>query len=210
MISVGQEKSCVEFVKRYPELFKDNNFKEIYKKAFNEVDVPVLTEWLYDKNIDPLVYMNYIPQAFSAMSKIREYEVSPHIKVIEKEAFWLCVALSKVTLPVGLTDIGESAFGQCNRLKEIIFPDTLKSIGKYAFNTTGLEQILIPESVTIIGREAFEECKHLIDVTIMGKLTIIEPEAFYNCNKNLIIYCKDNSNAKQYCEVNGIQFRIIK
>ena len=70
--------------------------------------------------------------------------------------------LVKVTLPVGLTNIGEYAFGGAQTgtgLTEITFPDSVTEIGANAFrNSENLAKITIGKNVVYIGDNAFAGC----------------------------------------------------
>ena len=61
-----------------------------------------------------------------------------------------------VTIPNGVTSIGDRAFEECNSLTGITIPDSVTSIGDLAFyKCRSLISITIPKSVTSIGYEAF-------------------------------------------------------
>lgn len=79
------------------------------------------------------------------------------------EAFTDCYNLTSVTIPYGVTSIGESAFDGFNSMKltSVIIPDSVTSIGRKAFyNCTRLD-ITIPDSVTEIAEGAFWWVKHI-------------------------------------------------
>ena len=62
----------------------------------------------------------------------------------------------EVSLPEGITSIGDEAFRGCKSLTSIILPDGITSIGDSVFwDCTRLTSIAIPGSVTKIGRSAF-------------------------------------------------------
>ena len=64
--------------------------------------------------------------------------------------------LQKVTLPEGLTEIGDYAFYGCYSLGNIELPSTLTSIGRYAFNgCSDITEVTIPSAVTFIGKYAY-------------------------------------------------------
>ena len=73
-----------------------------------------------------------------------------------KKEFFMCDDLMSITLPAGLTSIGEEAFFDCSGLTSITLPDGLTSIGRSAFEgCSGLTSITLPDSVTSIGICAF-------------------------------------------------------
>ena len=81
--------------------------------------------------------------------------------------------LSKVTLPAGLTRIGENAFYWCRALKTINLPDSLSAIGQYAFYGTALESVTVPGGVKILRDGVFSNCFQLTEVTLSEGVTSI-------------------------------------
>lgn len=70
--------------------------------------------------------------------------------------FYSCYTLKKVTLPEGLTDIGDYAFYGCRNLKEITIPETVARIGRRAFAMCGsLTMLTVPAAIDTIGDNAF-------------------------------------------------------
>ena len=64
--------------------------------------------------------------------------------------------ITSVSLPDGLTRIGEGAFHSCSSLTSITIPYSVTTIGEYAFYyCSSLTDITIPNSVTNIGYNAF-------------------------------------------------------
>lgn len=77
-------------------------------------------------------------------------------------SYHTCSVLSEVTIPEGVTSIGDRAFYDCELLNEILIPKSVKSIGKYAFaGCCSLSEVIIPEGVTFIDQGAFGGCSSL-------------------------------------------------
>jgi len=87
-----------------------------------------------------------------------------------------------VTIPNGVTAIGNSAFYQCSGLTSVTIPNSVTTINDFTFSyCSGLTSVTIPNSVTIIGSSAFRNCKGLTHITIPTSVTIIEGWAFNEC-----------------------------
>ena len=84
-----------------------------------------------------------------------------------------------VTVPEGVTSIGDGAFRCCSRLTSITLPDSVTSIGGEAFSgCSSLTSITLPDGVTSIGDKTFKGCKKLAD-----------PEGFVIVKGVLYDYC---------------------
>ncbi len=88
----------------------------------------------------------------------------------------------QVSLPKGLTTIGNRAFYDCSALTSVDIPNSVTSIGKWSFiNCKSLTSVVIPEGVTIIREATFVNCYALTSVVIPEGVTSIEFEAFMDC-----------------------------
>lgn len=77
--------------------------------------------------------------------------------------------LEKVTIPEGITHIGEYTFSSCEKLSSITLPQSLKEIGAGAFvGTSSLEQIILPENV-ILGMSIFGDHHENLKIYFEGK-----------------------------------------
>ena len=102
---------------------------------------------------------------------------------IQRFAFSINDYLKSITIPDGVTSIGDSAFSDCRSLTDITIPDSVTSIGCEAFyNCSSLTNITIPDGVTSIEYGTFYDCSSLTNITIPDSVTSIECEAFYNCS----------------------------
>ena len=91
--------------------------------------------------------------------------------------------VTNLTIPDGVTSIGDGAFSGCSGLTSITIPDGVTSIGGCAFSgCSGLTSITIPDGVTSIGRYAFEYCRGLTSITIPDSVTFIGSGALRDCS----------------------------
>lgn len=105
------------------------------------------------------------------------------VKAIDISAFRDITTLRSVTLPEGITSIGNFAFAYCHNLESITLPSTLTSIGHDAFAWTYLKSIVIPAGITDIAASAFYCCDNLSSLTLPEGLRTIGESAFLGCEK---------------------------
>ena len=131
------------------------------------------------------------------------------LRTIGDKAFAYCFGLTGgLTIPSGVTSIGNNAFNGCRNLNSLTLSASLRTIGNNAFyNCEGLTgeltiptgvtsigesafhycsgftgDLVIPNSVTSIGKWAFNTCKSLTSVTIGSSVTSIGIDAFSYCS----------------------------
>ena len=109
-----------------------------------------------------------------------------------------------VTVPEGVTSIGNGVFSYCSHLASITLPDSVTSIGNWAFEKcSSLTSITIPDSVTSIGNRAFRGCKGLADteefVIVKGVLydyfgestEVVIPDSVTSIGDEAVEFCKN-------------------
>ncbi len=126
------------------------------------------------------------------------------LKVVSDEAFYLA-SIKKVTLPEGITAIGNNTFSGCTQLTDIgnFFPSTLERIGGGAFKDVPLcidlddpaeTRTLFPASLTSIGGDAFNNCQISGQLVIPSTVTSIGAGAFSNNPEITSIYVDEYRN----------------
>ena len=86
------------------------------------------------------------------------------VQTIGNYAFYGCSQLTSVTIPEGVTSIGQQAF-RGSAVNTVSLPGTLTTIDTYAFYGAKLTSVYIPKSVTKIGQYAFGALTTLTNVT---------------------------------------------
>ena len=114
-----------------------------------------------------------------------------------------------ITIPDGVTSIGDDAFRYCSGLENIYITDiaswcnisgisNLMAYGssnkKLYLNNELITKLVIPDSVTSIGERAFSGCSGLTSITIPDSVTSIGRSAFNGCSGLTEVYYKGNEN----------------
>ena len=102
-------------------------------------------------------------------SNIEKFEVDPANKyfksvdgmLLSKDGRTLLrvapAASGSITVPTGVTTIGDYAFGGCKKVDQVLIPSGVKTVGRSAFEgIANLEKIHIPASLETIGEGAFK------------------------------------------------------
>ena len=104
------------------------------------------------------------------------------IKRIEDRAFHLCFSLRDVTIPPGVTYIGEQAF--CGTaIESISIPDSVEEMGPSCFSSCpNLKTVSIGADISEIPRWAFNCCYKLSDITFPSTVTsLYDQTTFIGC-----------------------------
>lgn len=102
---------------------------------------------------------------------------------IGNEAFMLCSKIESIEIPDGVIKIDNRAFAYCDGLTSVTIPNTVISIGEQAFTgCAGIKRLDIPNSVAAIGEWAFKNCENLESVEIPQSVKNIGKGAFYGCS----------------------------
>lgn len=90
-------------------------------------------------------------------------------------------AITKITIPDTVTEIGDAAFIDFINLKEIIIPNSVVKIGKLAFKGTSLKRVTLPDSVVELGEYAFFNCRALKYVKLSDSMKVLNQNTFLEC-----------------------------
>ena len=123
--------------------------------------------------------------AFYDCRYLKTVSVPSGVSAIGDKAFFNCLALEEIQLPESLQQLGAKVFYLCGKLNYLSLPEGLQSIGPEAFiSCTGLTEIALPDSVATLGDGAFSSCTSLTTIRLPASISRIGSQCFYNC-KNL-------------------------
>ena len=116
-------------------------------------------------------------------SEITSVSLPDGLTSIGDYAFEDCSSLKSITIGNSVTSIGDGAFQSCSSLSSVTIPNSVTSIENWAFQwCSSLTSITIPNSVTSMGIYAFRYCESLTFVTLGNGLTSIGSCAFQSCS----------------------------
>ena len=114
--------------------------------------------------------------------KIINITLPQGLTTIGNNAFCQCTNLLMTELPDKLTTIGDMVFSDCINLSLTELPAGLISIGRFAFSKTNLTLTKLPDSITFIPDGAFMLSTNLVSIKLSPEITTIESAAFRSCS----------------------------
>lgn len=122
-----------------------------------------------------------------------EYKgTSYNVTEVKDHAFIRANDITSVTVPEGVSTIGQMAFTFCNNLTRAKLPQSATKLDKNIFaRCSKLESVTMSNNIEVIPEKMFQDCTSLTSLTIPGKLKKIENGAFYCCNNIKVIKLPD-------------------
>lgn len=191
-------REVADFLNANQQLIEAGDFRELYENAFIKFArsgryafISEITEVFEAAGIDPLYYMNDIPDGYHFESRLPKTYSIGNIDTIGSYAFAYMTGLD--TLDVSsVRYIGDYAFYRSS-IKVIDIPGSVKEIQPHTFDRSELVNAVINESTTVILNEAFSHCYDLTDLWIPKSLIALAPSAFMSCTKLRNIYYNSTS-----------------
>lgn len=116
--------------------------------------------------------------------------IEADITEIPQCCFYLQTKLTSLSLPEGITAIGDDAFCGC-KISSLTLPSSLKTIGARAFSNNGITQLTIPNKVESIGNAAFAH-NSIDNIDLPATLVMLHATAFKWESMNEVI-CRAQS-----------------
>ena len=121
-------------------------------------------------------------EAFQWNETIRSVTLPTGITTIGETAFANCTRLENVKGLENVVEIKAHAFRQCPQLKEVSLGEGLQSIGFQAFAASGLVRVYLPDTLSSINTMAFASCTDLYEVEIRASISAIPTSFFAGCS----------------------------
>ena len=100
--------------------------------------------------------VEYLTKSAFSFCSLDSINLPSNLESIEDDVFSVCKELTSITIPEGVTAIGNMAFLYCEKLVSVNLPNSLERIGEESFSgCNSLEQIYIPANVMYIDPIAF-------------------------------------------------------
>ena len=90
--------------------------------------------------------------------------------------------IARVSLPDGLTRVGDLAFYECSALESVSLPDSVREVGWFAFaKCENITMLDLGSGLQTIEEAGFRECSRLAAVRLPSSLQRMDFQAFYRC-----------------------------
>lgn len=134
------DKVVIQYIESHIDLIDTNNWEEFYQNfSGTTVRVPLkeyggrITDVLLAAGIDPLAYLDYIPDSYLAGAHQLEFEIPTHIQKLGWRAF-MNSSIQMLTIPDGIPAIPYKCFDSCYNLQTVVIPDSVTFIDPFAFS----------------------------------------------------------------------------
>ena len=131
----------------------------------------------WEKKIDTTNYHGLKEAIITASVTYNEqvYQVT----AVADDAFAQCDSLTTISIPEGITRIGQNGFRQSELISSVVIPNSVTEIGDHAFDLCiGMNYLTLGTGLKRIGAHAFADCKNVAELIIPDNVEYIGDVAF--------------------------------
>lgn len=133
-------------------------------------------------------------KAFYCLENAVSIKLPTTLKSIGDNAFQKC-GVTELTIPEGVSEVGNQALRNCINLTALYLPGTLESVpNNLCGGCTSLKTVKLSEGIKIISDSAFSFCTELQTVEFPMSLVEIKDAAFNNCTSISSVSLGNNLN----------------
>ena len=147
--AIREDKTFLKkFIRHYEQELNNKDFTEIYKhfdphrsiwvggatEYGDEYDCRSFTALLLKNNINPLKYMDEVPEYFAFGLDIEYFVIPNNVTRIRGNAFYGCDNLKSVTIPKNIKNIYTNAFKDCESLTDVYYEGSEEDWKKIKIN----------------------------------------------------------------------------
>ena len=132
--------------------------------------------------MEDYTYPSSLAPWYPLKEKIKSAVIEYGVANISSYAFFECRAMTDISIPESVTEIGMSCFEWCG-IESVTIPNSVTMLKNQAFmNCWQLKSISLSENVKMLSMYIFRGCESLETITIPDKITQIDGAAFENCS----------------------------
>ncbi len=113
--------------------------------------------------------------------------------------------ISSLSIPEGITKIGNAAFEYCYSLTSVKLPDSLTTIGERAFSGCRELELIIPKNVNYYGAEAFEGVKSCTFSEENKNFFTSEEGIVFSADMKILFSTPEDFNYESYKVPEGVE-----
>lgn len=167
---------------KYKEAINNGDFESIYNDRlvfFQPMLASEISQIFLNSGINPLNYLNKVPDAFLIGADIDQIEIPDGIIEIRSSAFNNCTNLTKIEIPNSVDKIDVYTFYNCTNLKYIKFSKNIETIPRgVCAGCVSLEFVYLPDKLKFLKENAFNGCSKLQTIVLPEGIEDIEGSAF--------------------------------
>lgn len=144
---------------------------------------------------------NCCPWPIAVRDAVTHLTVPEGVTSLGNDAFADCASLISIRLADSLTSLDNGTFWGCAALMSVHVPDGVESMGSNTFAwCTSLISVRMPKSLISLGWRTFSECIRLISVQMPDGLTSMGDGTFWRCLMLTSVWLPDGlASTNFYC-----------